>query len=71
MGNFVCEPDEAVVVSFAPPDCHHWVFAMGNLYWEQIEFGSRQSSLNGFQATLDEDGVFRGVIEHADPGVAN
>ena len=71
MGNFACGPDEAVIVSFTPPDCHHWVFAMGNRFWEQVEFASRQSSLNGFQASLDEDGVFRGVIAHQDPGVPN
>jgi len=71
MGNFACAPDEAVVVSFTPPACHHWVFAMGNRYWEQVEFASRQSSLNGFQAAIDDDGVFRGVIAHDDPGVPN
>jgi len=71
MGNFACDPDEAVVVEFTPPECDHWVFAMGNRYWEQIEFASRQSSLNGFQAKLDTDGVFRAVIAHRDPGVPN
>ncbi|MAG33341.1 MAG: hypothetical protein CL908_20895 [Deltaproteobacteria bacterium] len=71
MGHFACEPGEAVIVEFAPPPSKHWVFAMGNLFWEQIEFASRQSSLNGFQARLDPDGHFRGVIAHEDPGVAN
>ena len=71
MGNFACAAEEAVIVSFTPPECHHWVFAMGNRYWEQVEFASRQSSLNGFQATLDADGVFRGVVAHTDPGVPN
>ena len=31
----------------------------------------RQSSLNGSQAVLDDDGIFRGVIAHRDPGVPN
>ncbi len=71
MGNFACGPDEAVIVSFTPPSCAHWVFAMGNRFWEQIEFASRQSSLNHAQAHVDEDGVFRGVIAHRDPGLPN
>ncbi|MCR9094130.1 MAG: hypothetical protein NXI30_07930 [bacterium] len=71
MGNFACGADEAVIVSFVPPASHHWVFAMGNRYWEQIEFASRQSSLNHAQAQVDDDGVFRAVIAHSDPGVPN
>jgi len=71
MGNFACGPEEAVIVELEPPPCKHWVFAMGNLFWEQIEFASRQSSLNGFQARLDGDGRFRGVIAQRDPGVPN
>ncbi|MGI9642781.1 MAG: hypothetical protein ACR2N9_08360, partial [Acidimicrobiia bacterium] len=31
----------------------------------------RQTSLNGHQAQLDDDGVFRAVIAHHDPGVPN
>jgi hypothetical protein len=31
----------------------------------------RQSSLNGHQAMLDPDGMFRAVIAHRDPGVPN
>ena len=71
MGNFQCEPDEAVIVEYTPPPCHHWSFSLANYYWESIDFATRQSSLNGHQAVLDSDGVFRGVIAHRDPGVAN
>ena len=35
------------------------------------EFDLRQTSLNGHQAHLDPDGVFRGVISVTDPGVPN
>lgn len=71
MGNFHCGPDEVVLVEFVPPPCHHWSFSIANYYWESVEFATRQSSLNGHQATLDPDGVFRGVISHEDPGFAN
>jgi hypothetical protein len=71
MGHFRCAPDEAVIVEFSPPACVHWGIALANGYWECVEYASRQSSLNGFQATLDGDGIFRAVIAHRDPGVAN
>ncbi len=71
MGNFRCAPDQAVIVEFEPPRCHHWSFSLANWYWESLDFASRQSSLNGHQAQLDESGVFHGVIAHRDPGVPN
>ena len=71
MGHFQCEQGEAVIVEFEPPDCRHWGVALANWYWECVEFGSRQCSLNRAQARLDGDGKFRGVIAHRDPGVPN
>ncbi len=71
IGNFRCEPDEAVIVEFTPPDCRHWSFSLANWYWESLDFATRQTSLNGHQAVLDSDGIFRAVIAHEDPGVAN
>jgi hypothetical protein len=71
MGNFHCAPGEAVVIEFTPPSCRHWSVSLANYWWESIDFAERQSSLNGHQARLDSDGVFRGVIAHADPGVPN
>ena len=70
-GNFRCDPDEAVVLEVAPPSCRYWSFSLANRYWETLEWAQRQSSLNGFQAPVDADGVFRAVIAHRDPGVAN
>lgn len=71
IGNFQCAQDEAVIVEFTPPPCRHWSVSLANWYWESLDFASRQTSLNGHQATLDSDGVFRGVIAHDDPGVSN
>lgn len=71
IGNFTCAPDEAVIVEFTVPRCRHWSVSLADWYWESIDYASRQSSLNGHQARIDADGVFRGVIAHADPGVAN
>ena len=71
IGNFRCDPGQAVVVEFTPPACHHWSVSLANYYWQSIDYATRQTSLNGHQAQLDEDGVFRAVIAHEDPGVAN
>jgi hypothetical protein len=71
MGNFLCEAGEAVVLEFELPQCHHWSVGLANYYWEAIEYASRQSSINGHQAVVDGDGVFRAVISEIDPGVPN
>ena len=71
MGGFRCEPDEALVVEFAPPACRHWSVSLASWCWESIDFATRQTSLNGHQARLDADGVFRAVVAHQDPGVPN
>jgi hypothetical protein len=71
MGNFHCPEGEAVLIEFEPPPCHHWSVSLANYWWETLEYASRQTSLNGHQATLDDDGVFRAVISDRDPGVAN
>jgi hypothetical protein len=71
MGNFCCDPGEAVIFECRPPRCRHWSVSLASWWWEAIDFTTRQSSLNHAQARLDGDGVFRGVIAHEDPGVPN
>jgi Protein of unknown function (DUF1214) len=71
MGPFTCARDEAVIVEFPVPRCRMWSVALTNFWWETLEFGSRQTSLNSHWARVDSDGVFRGVIAHRDPGVPN
>ncbi|MGI9611207.1 MAG: DUF1214 domain-containing protein [Acidimicrobiia bacterium] len=71
LGAFTCEPDEAVILEVEPPDCLYWSFQLASPYWESLDYWRRQSSLNGHQAVLDGDGVFRCVIAHRDPGVHN
>jgi hypothetical protein len=71
MGPFACARDEAVIVEFPVPRCRMWSVALTNFWWETLEFGARQTSLNSYWAKADDDGVFRGVIAHRDPGVPN
>lgn len=70
-GCFDLAAGEAMILEFAPPDCRYWGFQLMNDFWETLPFDMHQSSLNGHQARLDPDGVFRAVIAAADPGVPN
>jgi hypothetical protein len=71
MGPFACSPDDAVVLEFRPPRCAMWSASLCNFWWESLEAGRRQTSLNSHWARLDADGLFRGIIAHEDPGVPN
>jgi hypothetical protein len=70
-GHFTFAADQAVIMEFRPPACDYWSFQIMNNYWESQDFDVRQTSLNGHQAVLDADGMFRAVISVTDPGVPN
>ncbi len=70
-GFFVLEPDEALVVSFAPPDGRFWSISVGDMWYRTFDYSHHQTSLNGHQATIDTDGRCRFVISGSDPGVPN
>ena len=64
-------PDEALLVEVPVPRAKYWSIDLCNFWLESLDFASHQSSLNGHQAAIDGDGVFRAVVTHDDPGVAN
>src|SRR5581483_6221925 len=70
-GSWDLADDEAVVVEFPVPPALYWSISFGNQWWETIDYAAHQSSLNGHQAQLRDDGSFVGVLSHRDPGVAN
>lgn len=70
-GSWELAPDEALLIEVTPPDALYWSVALGNFWWETLDYANRQTSLNGHQAVIDDDGVFRAVVAHTDPGVAN
>lgn len=70
-GSWEIADDEVLIVEVTPPDAIYWSIALGNHWWESIDYTNHQSSLNGHQAVLDADGAFRAVIAQRDPGVAN
>ena len=70
-GSWSLEDDQALIIEVSPPEALYWSVSLGNFWWETIDYANRQSSLNGHQAVLDTDGVFRAVVAHRDPGVTN
>jgi len=70
-GTYQCAPDEAIVLEVKLPETYYWSIQLYNHFWEGRDYNRRQSSINGHQAHVDSDGVFRAVISHKDPGIAN
>jgi len=70
-GSWELREGQALVIEVTPPEALYWSVSLGNHWWETIDYAHRQSSLNGHQAVIDDDGVFRVVVSHTDPGVAN
>jgi len=71
IGCFALADDEALLVEVKPPRAKYWSLHLGNYWMESLDFANYQSSLNGHQAVLDADGVFRAVVAKTDPGVPN
>jgi hypothetical protein len=71
IGYFRLAEDEALLVEVKPPRAKYWSLHLGNYWMESLDYANHQSSLNGFQARLDADGVFRAVVSLRDPGVPN
>ena len=64
-------PDEALVIEVPVPRAKYWSIDLCNFWLESLDYANHQSSLNGHQAVVDPDGVFRAVVAHDDPGVPN
>lgn len=70
-GSWDLGDDEVLLIEVTPPTAVYWSVSLGTYWWETIDYANHQSSLNGHQAVLDDDGVFRAVVSARDPGVAN
>lgn len=70
-GVYECGEDEALLLEVKLPQTIYWNIQLASHFWEARDFHLRQNSLNGHQAQVDADGVFRAVISHRDPGIAN
>ena len=70
-GRYSLAEDEALIIETPEPSVVHGGIQLGNLWVESFDYQTRQTSLNWFQSTPDEDGIIRYVLAHRDPGVPN
>lgn len=70
-GHFDLDPGSALLVEVPPPRALYWSLDLTNPWRESLDYAVRQTSLNDSQAVVDDDGVFRAVVAHHDPGVPN
>jgi hypothetical protein len=71
MAPFLINQDEALVVTGRWPECRFGNVCLWNRFQQTLDYTSRSVSLNRAQTTLEDDGSFRMVIAHRDPGVPN
>lgn len=65
------EPDEALVITGRFPPCRFANVVLWNSFMQSYDFANRQVSLNRNQVEYEEDGSFKMVVAHKDPGVPN
>jgi hypothetical protein len=71
-GLFKLEPGQVLLLETELPETvRYWNIQLSDMLWNSVDWMNRQSSLNGGQARIDDDGKFRAVIALDDPGVPN
>lgn len=68
---FLLQPHEALVLEGRLPPCAFANVMLWNSYMQTLEYRFRQTTLNHRQIRTDDDGTFRIVVAHQDPGVPN
>jgi hypothetical protein len=65
------EPDEALEIRGMWPRCRFANIVLFNNHMQTLPYDRRQVSLNRVQTQVEDDGSFRMVLAHSDPGVPN
>ena len=71
MAPFFLGPDEALVITGRWPECRFANVCLWNRFQQTLDYMNRPVSLNRAQTVLQDDGSFRLIIAHRDPGVDN
>ncbi len=71
IGYFDLADDQALRIEVTPPPAKYWSLHLGNYLSASLDHAGAQNSLNGHQAHIDANGVFRAVSSRRDPGVPN
>lgn len=71
-GVYMLGDEEALVIESTVPVAPSFMgFHLANLWGESLDFESYQSNLNQHMLEVDKAGVYRWVVAHRDPGLAN
>jgi hypothetical protein len=71
MAPYFLGPDEALVITARWPTCRCANVCLWNRHMQSYDYATRPTALNRAQTTLDENGQFRVIIAHSDPGLPN
>jgi hypothetical protein len=71
MAPFFIGEDEALVITGRWPECRFGNVCLWNRFQQTFDYTSRSVSLNRTQTTLEDDGSFKMIIAHQDPGLPN
>lgn len=71
MAPYVLGPDQALVITGRWPTCRCANVSLWNRHMQTYDYETRSVCLNRKQTRLDEQGRYRIVIAHRDPGVPN
>ncbi len=69
--NYELAPDEALVLTGRFPQCRFANIVLWNAFMQSYDYANRRISLNRNQIEYEEDGSYRIVVAHRDPGVPN
>lgn len=64
-------PNEALVIELVDPQAAYWGLQLATSLWHTLDYANRLTTINPAQAHRDDDGVYRFVLAHHDPGVYN
>jgi hypothetical protein len=70
-GNYELGPDEALVIRGRFPRARFSNVVLWNRYLQTFDYENGRVSLNRRQTKIEDDGSFRMVLAHRDPGVSN
>jgi len=65
------QDDEALVISFTPPECDNWNFQLNNYWMESLDYRYFPVCINKSSAKSGEDGSVKIVVSNRDPGIPN
>jgi hypothetical protein len=71
MAPFFINHDETLVITGRWPECRFGNVCLWNRFQQTYDYCSRSVSLNRTQTVLEEDGSFKMILAHEDPGLPN